>query len=71
MRYNPKDYYIQDESCKGPERRRYDDNGTKYKDYIIYKYVRGEWTRYGAEKNNELIYETDDLNELKGIIDKE
>lgn len=52
-------------------RRRYNDLVERYKGYIIYSYIRGEYTRYSAEDEKENIFvETDNLEEVKKFIDE-
>jgi len=72
MKFNFKEYEIQDITCKGAMRRRYNDLIERYKGYLIYSYVRGEYTRYCAqdEKDNILI-ETDNIEEVKEYVDNE
>lgn len=71
MKFNFKQYEIQDITCKGPMRRRYNDLVERYKGYIIYSYIRGEYTRYSAEDEKENIFvETDNLEEVKKFIDE-
>ena len=66
MKFNFKEYEIQDITSKGPMRRRYNDLVERYKGYIIYSYIRGEYTRYSAEDEKENIFvETDNLEEVK------
>ena len=55
MKYNFKEYEIQDLMYKGSMRRRYDYLVEKYNGYLIYKYVRGEYTRYYAQDEKEKI----------------
>ena len=65
MKFNFKEYEIQDITCKGPMRRR-------YKGYIIYSYIRGEYTRYSVEDENENIFvETDNIEEAREYVDNE
>lgn len=72
MKYNFKEYEIQDLTCKGPMRRRYNDLVERYNGYMIYSYVRGEYTRYSVEDENENIFvETDNLEEAKAFVDEE
>ena len=72
MKFNFKEYEIQDLTYKGPMRRRYDDLIEKYKGYLIYKYIRGEYTRYCAQDEKDIIYvETDNIEEVREFIDKE
>ncbi len=72
MKFNFKEYEIQDITCKDPMRRRYNDLLERYKGYLLYSYVRGEYTRYCAqdEKDNILI-ETDNIEEVKEYVDNE
>lgn len=71
MKFDFKQYEIQDITCKGPMRRRYNDLVERYKGYIIYSYIRGEYTRYSAEDEKENIFvETDNLEEVKKFIDE-
>lgn len=70
MKFNFKEYEIQDITCKGPMRRRYNELKEIYHGYSIYKYIRGEYTRYSVEDENENIYiETDDFSEAKYFIE--
>ena len=72
MKYDFKEYENQDFMCKGPMRRRYNDLVEKYKGYLIYSYIRGEWTRYSVEDEGENIFvETDNLEEAKQYVDEE
>lgn len=72
MKFNFKEYEIQDITSKGPMRRRYNDLVERYKGYNIYSYVRGEYTRYSVEDDNEKIFvETDNLKEAKEYVDTE
>ena len=72
MKFNFKEYEIQDINSKGPMRRRYNDLVERYKGYNIYSYVRGEYTRYSVEDDNEKIFvETDNLKEAKEYVDTE
>ena len=52
MKSDFKEYEIQDLMYKGPMRRRYNDLVERYKGYIIYSYIRGEYTRYSVEDEN-------------------
>ena len=71
MKFDFKQYEIQHITCKGPMRRRYNDLVERYKGYIIYSYIRGEYTRYSAEDEKENIFvETDNLEEVKKFIDE-
>lgn len=71
MKFDFKQYEIQDITCKGSMRRRYNDLVERYKGYIIYSYIRGEYTRYSAEDEKENIFvETDNLEEVKKFIDE-
>ncbi len=71
MKFDFKQYEIQDITCKGPMRRRYNNWVEKYKGYIIYNYIRGKYTRYSAEDEKENIFvETDNLEEVKKFIDE-
>ncbi len=71
MKFDFKKYELQDLTYKGPMRRRYNDLVERYKGYLIYSYVRGEYTRYCAqdEKDNILI-EADNIEEVKEYVDK-
>ena len=72
MKFNFKEYEIQDITCKGPMRRRYNYLAEKYKGYNIYCYVRGEYTRYSVEDEKENIFvETDNIEEAKEYVDAE
>ena len=57
MKYNFKEYEIQDLTYKGPMRRRYNDLVEKYKGYNIFSYIRGEYTRYSVEDDKEISRE--------------
>ncbi len=70
MKYNFKEYEMQDLTFKGPMRRRYNTYVDEYKGYIIYNYIRGEYSRYSVEdKKDNMFVETDDLDEAKEYID--
>ncbi len=70
MKYNFKEYEMQDLTFKGPMRRRYNTYVDKYKGYIIYNYIRGEYSRYSVEdEKDNMFVETDDLDEAKEYID--
>ncbi len=70
MKYNFKEYEMQDLTFKGPMRRRYNTYVDEYKGYIIYNYIRGEYSRYSVEdKQDNMFVETDDLDEAKEYID--
>lgn len=72
MKFNFKEYEVQDLMSKGPMRRRYNDLVERYKGYTIYSYVRGEYTRYSVEDENENIYvETDNIEEAREYVDNE
>ena len=72
MKFNYKEYEIQDITCKGPMRRRYNDLVERYKGYIIYSYIRGEYTRYSVEDENENIFvATDNIEEAREYVDNE
>lgn len=72
MKFNFKEYEMQDLMSKGPMRRRYDVYKEDYKGYIIYQYVRGEYTRYCAQDEMDNVYvETDNIDEAREFIDKE
>ena len=49
MKYDFKEYEMQDLMCKGPMRRRYDNLEERYKGYLIYSYIRGEYQRFSVE----------------------
>ena len=72
MKFDFKQYEIQDITCKGPMRRRYNNWVEKYKGYIIYNYIRGEYTRYSVEdeKGNIFLY-IFNLEEAREYIDTE
>ena len=62
MKFDFKEYEEQDSMCKGPMRRRYDELKEIYEGYLIYKYIRGEYTRYSVEdEKGNIFVETDDL----------
>ncbi len=70
MKYNFKEYEMQDLTFKGPMRRRYNTYVDKYKGYVIYNYIRGEYSRYSVEdEKDNMFLETDDLDEAKEYID--
>ena len=72
MKFNFKEYEIQDIICKGPMRRRYNDLVERYKGYMIYSYIRGEYKRYSVEDENENIFvETDNIEEAREYVDNE
>ena len=72
MKFNFKEYETQDLMCKGSMRRRYNVLEERYKGYIIYSYIRGEYTRYSVEDEQENIFvETDNIEEAREYIDKE
>ena len=58
--------------CKGPMRRRYDNLEERYKGYLIYSYIRGEYQRFSVEDEKEKIFvETDNIEEAKQFVDDE
>ena len=72
MKFDFKEYEMQDITCKGSMRRRYNVLEERYKGYIIYKYIRGEYTRYSVEDENENMFvETDNVEEAREYIDTE
>lgn len=72
MKFDFKEYEMQDLMYKGPMRRRYDDLIEHYKGYLIYKYIRGEYTRYCAQDEKDNIFvETDNIEEVREFIDNE
>lgn len=72
MKFNFKEYEVQDITCKGSMRRRYNNLIERYKGYVIYSYIRGEYMRYSAEDENENIFvETDNIGEVRQYIDDE
>ena len=72
MKYDFREYEEQDLMSKGPMRRRYDELKEKYEGYLIHKYIRGEYTRYSVEDDNENIFvETDNIEEAKEFVDNE
>lgn len=72
MKYDFKEYEMQDLIYKGPMRRRYNDFKENYKGYLIYSYIRGEYTRYCAQDEKDNIFvETDNIEEVKEFIDNE
>ena len=53
-------------------RRRYDSFIEKYKGYLIYKYIRGEYTRDCAQDEKDNIYvETDNIEEVREFIERD
>lgn len=72
MKYDFKEYEMQDLMCKGPMRRRYDNLEERYKGYLIYSYIRGEYQRFSVEDEKEKIFvETDNIEEAKQFVDDE
>lgn len=72
MKFDFKEYEIQDLMCIGPMRRRYDNFEERYKGYIIYSYIRGEYMRYAVEDEKENIFvETDNIEEARQFVDEE
>ena len=72
MRFNFKEYEEQDLMSKGPMRRRYDALKEIYEGYLIYKYIRGEFTRYSVEdKKGRIFIETDNVEEARDFVDNE
>ena len=72
MKFNFKEYATQDLMCKGPMRRRYEVLEERYKGYLIYRYIRGEYTRYCAQDDKDNVFvETDNIQEVRKYIDKE
>ena len=72
MKFDFKQYEIQDITCKGPMRRRYNNWVEKCKIYIIYNYIRGEYTRFSVEdEKGNIFVETDNLEEAREYIDTE
>ena len=72
MKFNFKEYEIQDLTYKGPMRRRSDVLEGRYKGYLIYKYVRGEYTRYCAQDENDNVFvEADNIEEVREYIENE
>lgn len=72
MKYDFKEYEMQDLMCKGPMRRRYDNLEERYKGYLIYSYIRGEYQRFSVEDEKEKVFvETDNIEEAKQFIDDE
>ena len=70
MKFDFKEYEMQDLMSKGPMRRRYNDLVERYKGYIIYSYIRGEYTRYCAQDEKDNVFvETDNIEEVKEFID--
>jgi len=58
--------------CKGPMRRRYDNLEERYKGYLIYSYIRGEYQRFSVEDEKEKVFvETDNIEEAKQFVDDE
>ena len=72
MKYDFKEYEMQDLMCKGPMRRRYDNLEERYKGYLIYSYIRGEYQRFSVEDEKEKDFvETDNIEEAKQFVDDE
>ena len=79
MKFNFKEYEAQDLMYKGPMRRRYirrsstvGANIERYKGYIIYSYIRGEYTRYSVEdENGNIFVETDNIEEAREYVNHE
>ena len=72
MKFNFKEYEMQDLMYKGPMRRRYNDFKENYKGYLIYSYIRGEYTRYCAQDEKDNVFvETDNIEEVREFIDNE
>ena len=72
MKFDFKEYEMQDLMSKGPMRRRYNGLVERYKGYLIYKYIRGEYTRYSAEDEKENIFvETYNIEEVREYVDNE
>ena len=72
MKYDFKEYEMQDLMCKGPMRRRYDNLEERYKGYLIYSYIRGEYQRFSVEDEKEKVFvETDNIEETKQFVDDE
>lgn len=72
MKYDFKEYEMQDFMCKGPMRRRYDNLEERYKGYLIYSYIRGEYQRFSVEDEKEKVFvETDNIEEAKQFVDDE
>ena len=72
MKYDFKEYEMQDLMCKGPMRRRYDNLEERYKGYLIYSYIRGEYQRFSVEDEKEKVFvETDNVEEAKQFVDDE
>jgi hypothetical protein len=62
MKYNFKEYEIQDYTSVGPMRRRYDTYEETYKGYGIHRYIRGEYTRYSVDdEHDDILVETDNI----------
>ena len=72
MKYDFKEYEMQDLMCKGPMRRSYDNLEERYKGYLIYSYIRGEYQRFSVEDEKEKVFvETDNIEEAKKFVDDE
>lgn len=72
MKYDFKEYEMQDLMCKGPMRRRYDNLEERYKGYLIYSYIRREYQRFSVEDEKEKVFvETDNIEEAKQFVDDE
>ena len=71
MKFDFKEYEMQDLMCKGPMRRRYNDLLEVYKGYNICRYNRGEWERIGAEIiDDDLVVEADTIEEVRQWLDE-
>lgn len=72
MKYDFKEYEMQDLMRKGPMRRRQDNLEERYKGYLIYSYIRGEYQRFSVEDEKEKVFvETDNIEEAKQFVDDE
>lgn len=69
MKFDFKEYEEQDLASKGPMRRRYDELKETHGKYVIYKYIRGEYTRYSVEDDSgNMFLETDNIKEAKEFL---
>ena len=51
-------------------RRRYETLEERYNGYLIYHYIRGEYSRYSVEnEKDEMFVETDNVEEAREFID--
>jgi hypothetical protein len=70
MKYDFKEFEEQDLNSKGPMRRRYDEIKEISNGYVIYQFIRGEYTRYSVEDERGNVYvETDNFDEAKEFLE--